>query len=158
MAGEVERIAQFYEAFQRKDGAAMAACYAPDVRFSDPVFPDLRGERAGEMWKMLTSRAADLEITFSDVSFDGTVGKAHWEARYTFSVTGNHVHNVIDATFRFAPDGRIAEHTDVFDFWRWSRQALGWKGWALGWTPIVKNAVRAQAAKGLDAWMAKRGA
>src|SRR5687768_11981260 len=158
MSGEVERIRGFYEAFQRRDGAAMAACYHPDVRFSDPVFPDLRGERAGAMWRMLCARAADLTIEVSGVSFADGVGRAHWEPRYTFSATGRPVHNVIDATFRFADDGRIVEHTDVFDFWRWSRQALGWKGWALGWTPIVRNAVRAQAAKGLDGFLAKQGA
>jgi len=31
-------IQRFYEAFQRSDAEAMAACYAPDVQFSDPVF------------------------------------------------------------------------------------------------------------------------
>ena len=40
-------IERFYGAFAEKDGAAMASCYAPDVRFSDPVFPDLRGAEAG---------------------------------------------------------------------------------------------------------------
>ena len=157
MAGEVERITSFYEAFQRRDGAAMTACYHPDIRFADPVFPDLQRERAGGMWRMLCARAADLTLEVSGIGFDGGVGRAHWEARYTFSATGRPVHNVIDATFRFADDGRIVEHTDVFDFWRWSRQALGFKGLALGWTPIVKNAVRAQAAKGLDSFLAKGG-
>ena len=40
-------IERFYRAFDEGDGDAMAACYAPDARFSDPVFPDLRGSRAG---------------------------------------------------------------------------------------------------------------
>jgi ketosteroid isomerase-like protein len=44
MPGEVELIERFYAAFGRKDGDAMAACYAPDARFSDPVFGELRGE------------------------------------------------------------------------------------------------------------------
>jgi len=42
-------IERFYQAFDEGDGDTMAACYAPDVRFSDPVFPDLRGSRAGAM-------------------------------------------------------------------------------------------------------------
>ena len=37
-----QRIATFYEAFQRRDGATMAACYTPDATFRDPAF-DLRG-------------------------------------------------------------------------------------------------------------------
>ena len=36
-------IERFYEAFQRRDVDAMAACYAPDVTFSDPVFVGLHG-------------------------------------------------------------------------------------------------------------------
>lgn len=40
----------------------MAACYAPDVRFSDPVFGELRGAQAGDMWRMLAERATDLRV------------------------------------------------------------------------------------------------
>ena len=29
-------IERFYAAFAARDGGAMAACYAPDARFSDP--------------------------------------------------------------------------------------------------------------------------
>jgi hypothetical protein len=43
-------------------------------------------------------------------------------------------------------DGAIVEHTDRFDFWRWSRQALGPLGWALGWSPIVRGRVQRTAA------------
>ena len=52
-------IARFFEAFTKLDGEAMAACYHAEVRYSDPVFPSLQGERAGLMWCMLTSRASD---------------------------------------------------------------------------------------------------
>lgn len=40
--------------------------------------------------------------------------------------------------------------------WRWARQALGTKGLLLGWTPLLKNAVRAQARKGLKAFQSGR--
>ena len=43
---------RLYDALARKDGKAMAACYAPGVRFSDPVFPDLEGEEAADMWRL----------------------------------------------------------------------------------------------------------
>ncbi|MFT4048815.1 MAG: nuclear transport factor 2 family protein [Solirubrobacterales bacterium] len=36
-------IERFYAAFASRDGETMAACYAPDATFSDPVFPDLSG-------------------------------------------------------------------------------------------------------------------
>ena len=141
-------ITRFYEAFQKRDAATMAACYAPDVQFSDPVFPDLRGPQAGLMWKMLCERGKDLRLEFRDVRADDLAGSAHWEAWYTFSTTGRPVHNVIDATFAFR-DGRIVRHADRFDLYRWSRQALGPAGLLLGWSPLLQGKVRAMAAKGL---------
>ena len=143
----------FYAAFARRDAPAMAGCYAPDAHFHDPVF-DLRGAEIGEMWSMLCARGTDLTLEWRDVRADDATGSAHWEPRYTFSATGRPVHNVIDATFEFR-DGRIVEHVDRFDLWRWSWMALGGKGALLGWTPLVGRAVRAQARKGLDAWMAR---
>jgi ketosteroid isomerase-like protein len=147
-------IERFYTAFQSRDGDAMAACYAPDVKFSDEVFPDLRGPRAGAMWRMLCGRAKDLSVEFRDVQANDTVGSAHWDARYTFGATGRKVVNRIDATFRFR-DGLISEHRDAFDFYAWARQALGPAGLLLGWTPMIKAKVRKTAAQGLDAFMSK---
>lgn len=148
-------IERFYTAFQKLDGAAMAAAYAPDVTFTDEVFVGLQGERAKGMWKMLCSRAKDLTLEFRDVQANDTEGSAHWEARYTFATTGRRVLNRIDARFAFR-DGLISAHRDTFDFWAWSRQALGPTGLLLGWSPMLKNKVRATAARGLDAFMASQ--
>ena len=78
----------------------MAACYAPDATFRDPAF-DLAGAEVGAMWAMLCARGKDLALEWRDVRADDRAGSAHWEARYTFSVTGRPVHNVIDAAFTF---------------------------------------------------------
>ena len=150
-------IERFYGAFARRDGAAMAACYAPDAHFVDPVF-DLRGAEIGAMWTMLCERGKDLRVEARDIAADAERGRAHWEAWYTFTQTGRPVHNVIEASFDFDDDGRIVRHQDTFDLWRWSRMALGAKGAALGWTRAVKKAIRAQARKSLDAWMARSNA
>jgi ketosteroid isomerase-like protein len=149
-----ELIVHFYEAFDRHDGDAMAACYHDEATFSDPVFVDLDADGVGEMWRMLTTRGADLRVEFSDVEADDESGRAHWEAWYTFSTTGKQVHNIIEASFKFR-DGKIVSHVDEFDFWRWSRQALGIAGVLLGWTPIVRGAVRSGARKELDTWRAR---
>jgi ketosteroid isomerase-like protein len=150
-------IARFYGAFQARDAAAMAACYHPQIVFSDPVFPALRGREAGAMWAMLCSRATDLEISFAEVHADDGHGNARWEARYTFTQTGRRVHNVIDAEFGFR-ENLIVRHIDRFGFWRWARQALGPTGLALGWTPMVRDRVRAMARRGLDAYLRKQDA
>jgi ketosteroid isomerase-like protein len=36
-------IERFYRAFQARDAATMGTCYHPDIVFSDPAFPELRG-------------------------------------------------------------------------------------------------------------------
>lgn len=149
-------IERFYAAFDEHDGAAMAACYAPGVRFSDPVFVDLRGPEAGAMWKMLTSRSDDLRVELLEHDASDEVGSARWRAHYTFGQTGRPVVNEVRATFHFA-DGLILEHTDDFDFHRWSRQALGAPGLLLGWTPLLKAAVRRRARAQLDDFLAKGG-
>ncbi|MEO8580340.1 MAG: nuclear transport factor 2 family protein [Gemmatimonadales bacterium] len=145
-------IRKFYTALQKRDAPGMAACYHPAVVFSDEVFINLEGERAAGMWQMLCERGKDLKIEFRDVQADDSGGRAHWEAWYTFSATGRRVHNKIDAEFLFR-DGKIVRHRDSFNFWAWARQALGAKGWLLGWSGLVKKRVRSQAAKGLAAYV-----
>ncbi|MCW2267957.1 SnoaL-like domain protein [compost metagenome] len=148
-------ITRFYQAFQRLDAEAMVACYSDDIVFSDPAFGTLRGKDAGDMWRMLTTRAKDFSLTFDAVRADERTGSAHWVATYLFSQTGRVVINDIQARF-VVRDGRICEHHDRFDLWRWSRQALGIKGLLLGWTPLVQGKVRQQALKGLRAFQAGR--
>jgi ketosteroid isomerase-like protein len=147
-------IERFYAAFDRHDGDAMAACYAPDARFSDPVFPGLKGSEPGAMWRMLTGRSEDLKVELLEHDADESTGSAHWRATYTFTQTGRQVVNDVHARFRFA-DGLIAEHTDDFSFHRWSRQALGTPGLLLGWTPVLRGATQRKARASLDEYLAR---
>jgi len=72
-----------------------------------------------------------------------------------FSPTGRGVHNKIDARFEFR-DGKIIRHRDSFDFWAWASQALGPTGRLFGWSGVVKNRVRSQAASNLAAFLRER--
>lgn len=155
MHPHAQQIERFYAAFARGDWAGMAACYHPEVHFSDEAF-DLHGADAGLMWRMLVSSGRDLTMEYRDISADERSGCAHWDARYTFSATGRKVLNRIDASFEFR-DGLIVRHVDRFDFWTWSRQALGMPGLLLGWSSLLRSKVRAQAAKNLAAFKAKVG-
>lgn len=150
-----ETMARFYAAFAKRDWAEMGACYSDEATFADPVFPDLDAAEARTMWRMLCERGTDLVVSMSDPWTEGELGGCRWDAHYTFSATGRKVHNRIQASFRFR-DGLFVEHRDQFDFWRWSRQALGPVGWLLGWTPLVRKKVRSQAGRQLD--RAKAGA
>lgn len=133
----------------------MGACYATDATFEDPVF-QLSGPMIGAMWRMLCDRGRDLQIQFRDVLADDGRGSARWEAWYTFTVTGRPVHNAITAAFAFRA-GKIVRHVDKFSLYRWSGQALGPKGWLLGWARPVRGAIRAQAAKSLDRYVQEHG-
>ncbi|MBR9921027.1 MAG: nuclear transport factor 2 family protein [Bacteroidetes bacterium] len=148
-------IHSFYQAFQAGDAEGMAACYHPEISFSDPVFQDLRGKEAGDMWRMLLSRATgNLNIRFSDIQADDQSGRAHWEADYPFGPKKRMVHNKIQATFRFR-EGKIVEHHDHFSFRKWASMALGPMGKFFGWAPFVKSAVRKKSRSYLRKFQAK---
>ena len=155
-----QTIHRFYDAFAKLDAATMAACYAPDAEFDDEAF-SLRGAREiGGMWTMLCTatqaKGADVwKLSYRDVKADATTGQAHWDAHYRFSASGRIVDNSVDARFTFTPDGLIAVHKDSFPFWTWARQALGTPGLLLGWTPMLRNKVRATAATNLAAFLAR---
>ena len=147
-------IREFYAAFARRDAEGMAKCYHPEVFFSDPVFPKLRGPEAGDMWRMLLARAADLQVMLDEASADADGGRARWTAKYTFSRTGRKVVNRIGAMFAFR-DGLIVRHHDSFPVWPWAAQALGPIGQFLGWLPPLKWKVQKQAARGLEQFRSK---
>jgi len=149
-----ETIERLYAAFAERDGAAMTACYTPGAHFRDPAFGDLEGDDIGAMWRMLTGRARDLEITLREHEADERTGTAHWIARYTFS-TGRRVENDIQAKFAFGGNALITDHVDDFDFHRWASQALGPKGHLVALLPPLRSKARAQALAQLTAF--KRG-
>jgi hypothetical protein len=131
----------------------MGECYHDEAHFCDPVFPGLAAKEVRAMWKMLLTSGTDLRIAFTVIEENATSGKVRWEAWYTFSKTKRPVHNIVTSTIELK-DGLIVRQTDVFDFWRWSRQALGMSGVLLGWSPLVRNKVRAVAAASLKKAMA----
>jgi ketosteroid isomerase-like protein len=147
-----ELINTFYSAFQKKDHQTMAQCYHPEAYFRDEAF-ELAGQEIGSMWHMLCARGKDMTMEFSVTEKDGKIS-AHWEPKYSFSQTGRPVHNIVDAEFEFR-DGKIIKHIDRFNFWSWSRQALGAPGMLLGWTPLLRNKVSKMAMENLKKFMQK---
>ena len=161
MHKNLQTLHRLYAAFSKLDAQTMTSCYADNATFDDPAFSLKGKEQIGGMWDMLCSATkehgmAQWKLEYSDLHADPQLGSAHWEAHYLFSATNNLVHNIIDGTFTFTSAGLIATHKDNFNFWRWSRQALGVPGLLLGWTPVLKKLVQKQAAAGLKKFMAKR--
>jgi ketosteroid isomerase-like protein len=162
-AKNLATINRFYTAFAQLDAATMATCYADDVTFQDEVFT-LNGKTdTVGMWTMLCSATAAKpaskaawHLDFSGVKADASSGQAHWDANYLFSKTGRMVLNKIDAQFTFNDAGLIVKHHDSFNFWTWSRQALGAPGLLMGWTPFLRAKVQATANDGLQKFLAKK--
>jgi hypothetical protein len=158
MHPNAQTLHKFYAAFAALDADAMASCYAPDAQFDDEAF-SLRGrDEVAGMWRMLVeatkAKGRDVwKLEASGITADARSGKAHWEAWYRFSATGRMVHNVIDGAFEFNQQGLITRHRDRFNFWAWSRQALGTPGLLLGWSGFLRNKVRATAAGNLRRFM-----
>lgn len=155
MNANEELIHTFYTHFQNKNIAGMQDCYSDQATFSDAVFTNLNATEVRAMWEMLIKSGKDMQVTFSNVTGNEQGGTAHWDASYTFSATGNKVLNRIDASFTIE-NGKITRHTDHFNFYTWSKQALGTTGLLLGWTSFLKNKVKAQARKKLDTYLAGR--
>jgi len=145
MSNNTDLIKKFYTAFAKQDAEGLSQCYHPDIKFNDPVFGNLSGSEVSGMWKMLIERSkGKIQIELSDVLADVDSGSAKWTATYNFSRTNRKIVNTINASFLFL-DGLIIQHNDSFDFYKWCRQAFGWKGYLLGWTPFMQDKVRNQA-------------
>jgi hypothetical protein len=154
MTSSQETATRFYRAFQSGDAAEMANCYHAELQFIDPVFGKLNRKEACGMWAMLLARSKGaLSIEFDILSADIQTVEVRWVARYPFGNEKRPVENIIRASMQFK-EGLIVQHHDHFDFWRWSRQALGLSGWLLGSTPFLKNKVRQQSRRLLMKYLA----
>lgn len=147
-----ELIKAFYQAFQNRDFQTMQNCYSDHAVFNDEVFVDLDAKHVRAMWEMFCVQGRNLQIEFSDILADEQKGSASWKANYTFSKTGQNVTNHIQANFCFS-NGKIVKHTDRFNFYNWTKQALGITGFLLGWTSFLKNKVRKEGLNSLTNYM-----
>jgi len=154
MNNNEELIQTFYDAFARLDYVTMQNCYSENPIFNDPVFGILEGDEVRAMWEMLCKNAKDFSLKADKIEVDGEYGTCNWIATYTFSKTGRRVVNKVKAYMRIE-DGKITEHTDAFDLYKWSRQALGLTGVLLGWSGYLKNKIHSDARKKLDKFMRK---
>ncbi len=149
-------VQRFYDAFTVRDHYTMGLLYAEHATFSDPVFPLLNAKGTRLMWQMLLSRAEDFEVEVEILEDTASRIRANWVARYTFTATGRPVTNRVKTEMQLVA-GKIVRQQDTFSFWHWSAQALGAKGALLGWTPLVRNKVRAQASAALRDFARKVG-
>ncbi|MEO6097048.1 MAG: nuclear transport factor 2 family protein [Fibrobacteria bacterium] len=152
-AAETALLETYYACLGNRDFRGMAACHHPDIKFKDPIF-NLGGKSVAAMWHMLCESGQDMKVEASGIRAENGRGRARWVAVYTFSATGRKVVNVIDSSFRFQV-GKIIEERDEFDFWKWSRQAMGLTGWIFGWMPRLLQTVQAKANGNLERFIGR---
>jgi len=145
-----ELIEKFYTSFKEGNVKGMTACYHENVIFQDAAFGTLKGERAFKMWEMLLSgKTESVKISFNKIEATIESGRANWIAEYHYGKKKRKVINNVEANFKFK-DGKIIEHKDTFNLWKWTRQAMGPIGLLLGWTPFMKNKIQLTTNKKLD--------
>lgn len=144
-----EIISNFYSAFQQLDADSMNSHYSEDIVFYDPAFELLRGDEARAMWQMLCKNARNFSLTFNNIrNLGDDYYTCDWVATYTFSKTGRQVVNKIKAHMKII-NGKIIEHSDAFSLHQWSRQALGFSGWLLGWNSFFQRKIKNTARRNL---------
>jgi ketosteroid isomerase-like protein len=149
MNANEELISGFYAAFQQLDHQKMNARYSDDIVFFDPAFGLLEGGEAKAMWEMLCTNAKDFSLTYGNIQqLDEAYYTCDWVASYTFSKTGRRVVNAVKAHMKLL-DGQIIEHSDAFSLHRWSKQALGFSGWLLGWNKFFQQKIKNNARRNL---------
>jgi len=155
MNSNQQLVITFYSAFQQLDYKTMQQCYHENAVFFDPVFEDLNTTEVRDMWEMLCKQAKNFSLQFTEVRADDDYGTCTWVADYTFSQSDKRVVNHVNAYFKFY-EQKIIEHTDDFDMWKWSRQALGLPGWILGWSAFLQKKIRTKAQNNLSSYMHTR--
>jgi steroid delta-isomerase-like uncharacterized protein len=117
-----------FEAFNRHDSSAFAACYADDARVADPQLSEpLEGAKA------ITKDVGDWFGSFPDIEarltrtvFDGNTYAAEWSMRGTHKgplltpegqvpATGKPIRLVVVTIGRIGNDGRIVEERRSYD-------------------------------------------
>lgn len=147
-----EVIEKFYTAFSEGDAETMISCYNDDVIFSDPAFGTLKGPNAKAMWKMLLgNKKSKSKVSFNNIQADNSSGSASWIANYNYGPKSRKVTNHVNAKFEFK-NGKISKHTDDFNLWKWTQQAMGASGYLLGWSSFMKNKIQEETGKKLNAF------
>jgi len=146
-------VRRFYACLASRDPEGAARCYHPDVFFSDPLFPRLRGEAVTHLWRLRLEPQAAWEVRLLEASGDGDGALARWTARERFRGRAVAIEGRSMFAFR---DGLISRHYDHYSLWRWLARALGPAGFALGWFGPLRWAVRRRAARSLERFSAAR--
>ena len=151
-----ELLQKFYNSFSEGNAKGMIDCYHEDITFHDPAFGTLRGKRAKAMWEMLLSKKdSKASLAYKILEVNDKHAKVNWTAHYKYGPKKRKVVNNVTANFEFK-EAKILKHTDDFNLWAWSKQALGISGYLLGWSSYMRDQIQKKTGNLLNSYIAKR--
>lgn len=118
--GEFRALMQrMTQAICRGDGAAAAACFAPDGVYHDGFYGEFKGRAAirDMVEKHFHGTARDFAWTLSDFLSDGSLGYAHYDFSYVAKIPGSEGERVCFAGISRVrlQNGLIAHYGEMFD-------------------------------------------
>ncbi|WP_342269364.1 nuclear transport factor 2 family protein [Spiroplasma endosymbiont of Aspidapion aeneum] len=143
-------INEFYSAFKKGDYQKMNSLYGEDIIFNDSIFKDLDYLQVTSMWEMLLSKKEESKFSIEyEVLLDhNDEYYVMWSAHYLFGPKRRKVSNIVKSEM-VIKDKKIALHTDVFDFYKWSKQAIGIASILFGKRKFFHNKICSVANKNL---------
>ena len=151
-----ELLQKFYNSFSEGNAKGMIDCYHENITFHDPAFGTLRGKRAKAMWELLLSKKDNnASLCYKILEVNDKHAKVNWTAHYKYGPKKRKVVNNVTANFEFK-EAKILKHTDDFNLWTWSKQALGTSGYLLGWSSYMRDQIQQKTGNLLNSYIAKR--
>ena len=135
---------KFYDAFSAANIDVLKQLYDKKLRYNDNIFVNLDYNETISMWSSLLVGNKNMSIKYEIKKYSEKYVEVEWIADYLFTSTNRNVKNIILAKMEI-DQGKIINHTDNFDFYKWSQMAFGITGVLIGWTSFFKNKVRTEA-------------
>jgi hypothetical protein len=142
---EKNKIEQFYKALQIRDFTTMENCYFQDIQYFDPLYGYLKKHEVIAMWKLFYSSLQDYKLDFGNIIDEGDNYYTLFYSFSFFSKKANKLlHRKIKSHIRLV-DGFIAEQSNAFSLYEWSKQENGFIGLMLGWNKYYQNRMKLRA-------------
>lgn len=135
---------KFYDAFSVANIDVLKQLYDKKLIFNDNIFVNLDYNETISMWSSLLVGNKNMSIKYEIKKYSEKYVEVEWIADYLFTSTNRNVKNIILAKMEI-DQGKIINHKDNFDFYKWSQMAFGITGVLIGWTSFFKNKVRTEA-------------
>jgi hypothetical protein len=143
----VSVVERFFLAYSKADPVLMSACLHPQISYSDPLFPDLRGVRVGLRWHWQLRHATDFKLQKQIIFLDERKAQLKLDIAYLWHRRAVH-HQVLSTLTIW--DDMIVRHVDEYPYWQYAKQAQGLAGYVFGGFGWAQSVVQRRAAAAVE--------